>query len=83
MLVLRDRSLFTRGGGGGGGRPTKLRKSLAKKLWPSPIKGLKNCDPPNTQTKKLCPSKYSNKKIVTLPNGKTVKLSAFPIVRYQ
>ena len=45
----RDRSLFT----GGGGRATKVRKSLSKKLWPTPIKGLKKVDPPKTQIKKL------------------------------
>ena len=32
-----------------GRRATKLRKSLAKKLWPTPIKGSKKSDPPNTQ----------------------------------
>ena len=36
-----------------GRRTTKLRKSLAKKLWPTPIKGLKKIDPPKTQIKKL------------------------------
>ena len=40
-------------GRGGGGRATKLRKSLAKKLWPTAIKGLKKIDPPKTQKKKL------------------------------
>ena len=37
----------------GGRRATKLRKSLAKKLWPTPIKGLKEIDPPKAQIKKL------------------------------
>ena len=49
-ICFRDRSLFTgRGRGGGEGHET--------------IRGLKNFDPPKTQTKR----------IVTLPNGKTVK----------
>ena len=34
-------------------RATKLRISLAKKLWPTLIKGLKKIDPPKTQIKKL------------------------------
>ena len=38
---------------GGGRKATKLRKSLAKKLWPTPIKGLTKIDPPKTQIKKL------------------------------
>ena len=37
----------------GEARASKLRKSLAKKLWPTPIKGLKEIDPPKTQIKKL------------------------------
>ena len=37
----------------GEGRASKLRKRLAKKLWPTPIKGLKEIDPPKTQIKKL------------------------------
>ena len=37
----------------GKGRASKLRKSLVKKLWPTPIKGLKEINPPKTQIKKL------------------------------
>ena len=52
------------GGGGGGGRATKLRKSLAKKLWPTPIKGFKKVDPPKTQIKNCDPPQRQNSKKV-------------------
>jgi len=34
---------------------TKMRKSLAKKLWPTPINGIKKIDPQKAQIKNCDP----------------------------
>lgn len=46
----------------GGG--TKMRKSLTKKLWPTPINGIKKIDPPKAQIKNCDPPLRQNSKFV-------------------